>query len=438
MLAPVRELLSPRLRDVFFREGPNGVAEYIPSRYKVPYGGRGSSKTWSCAGLAVTFGAIHQLRVLCVREYQSSIKESVHQILSGRIIDLGLSRYYDVQREAIIGKQRTKDGDGYRRTEFTFAGVKTDPAKVKGTEDVDICLVEEGEKLSAQSWKDLVPTVRNRRGGSEIWCNYNPRDMTDPTHIRFGLREPCPSHIRRALVNFNDNPWFPADLEIERQDLLSQIRDTKDEDERVQLQQDYDHIWLGECQKRSDASVFRRRVVIEEFPDPPDGTTLLYGLDYGYANDPTALIRMWITVNSDKSEELWISHEAFGYRVETDELPQLFDAMVPGCRKWQIKADNARPETSSQLSKRFSFRVTSADKWPGSLEDGIAHVKSYRKIHIHARCKHMQEEARMYSYKVDRVTSEVLPIVVDKWNHGWDAVRYGLDGRIKRKRSSFG
>src|SRR5580658_173282 len=137
------ELLSPKLRDLFFRPGAGGGAEYIPSRYKVPYGGRGSTKTWGVAGLAVTLGAMRQMRFLCVREYQSSIRESVHQILSSRIIDLGLSRYYDVQRDAIIGKQRTKDGDGYRRTEFIFAGVKTDPAKVKGTEDVDVCYIEE-------------------------------------------------------------------------------------------------------------------------------------------------------------------------------------------------------------------------------------------------------------------------------------------------------
>ena len=436
-MQPSLELLSPKLRDLFFRPGPGGVAEYIPSRYKVPYGGRGSAKTWGVAGLAVALGSMHQMRFLCAREYQSSIRESVHQILSSRIIDLGLSRYYDVQRDAIIGKQRTKDGDGYRHTEFIFAGVKTDPSKVKGTEDVDVCLIEEGEKISKESWKDLHATVRNRRGGSEIWCVFNPRDKTDPTYERLVARDPCPPHIRRAKLNFNDNPWFPADLNIERVDLLNQIRDTKDDDERLQLQHDYDHIWLGECQMRSDAAVFRRRVVIEEFPDPPAGTTLRYGADWGFANDPTALVRMWITVNADRSEELWISHEAFGYRVENDELPALFDT-VPGVREWPIKGDSARPETISHLAKKFNFRVTAAEKWPGSLEDGIAHVKAYRRIHIHARCKKMQEEARLYSYKIDRLTSDVLPIVVDKWNHGWDAVRYGLDGVIKHKRSFFG
>jgi len=339
-----------------------------------------------------------------------------------------------VQQEAIYGK--LKDSDG-RRTTFIFGGIKTDPAKVKGTEDIDVCLVEEAEKVSRESWRELHATVRNRRGGSEIWCVFNPRDETDPTYQRFVLRDPCPPHIRRVKVNWSDNPWFPRDLDLERLDLLGQIRDTRDDDERVQLQADYDHIWEGECQRRTDASVFRRRVVIGAFDDPPAGTTLRYGADWGFANDPSALLRMWITVNVDKSEELWISHEAFGYRVENDELPQLFDS-VPGARQWPIRADSARPETISHLKNKDGFNISAAAKWQGSVEDGIAHVKAYRRIHIHARCKHLQEEARLYSYKIDRVTGDILPIVLDKWNHGWDAVRYALEPLIKRRRSSFG
>ena len=403
----------------------------MPSRYKVPYGGRGGAKTWGVSGLGVTLGAIDQLRFLCTREYQSSIKESVHQVLSGRIIDLGLSAYYDVMQDTIRGKIRDADG---RRTEFIFAGIKTDPAKVKGTEDIDVCLLEEAEKTTKESWKMLTPTVRNRRGGSEIWAVYNPRDETDATHQRFAMRaNPDPRLIRITKVNWRDNPWFPRDLSLDRLDLLQQIKDATDDDERSQLQADYDHIWEGECQKRTDASVFRRRVVVHDFDEPPVTAQVrfLFGADWGFANDPTALIRMWITTNEDKSEELWVSHEAYGYRVEIDELPQLFDS-VPGVRSWPIKGDAANPQVISYLAGK-GFRISAAEKWQGSLEDGVLHVKAFRRIHIHPRCKHLQEEARLYSYKVDRVTSEVLPIILDKWNHGWDAIRYGLDGFIQRR-----
>jgi len=416
------ELLSPKLRSLFFRPGPNGSAIYVPSRYKVAKGGRGSQKTWGFGGTAVTLGTLRPLRIMWVRETQASIKESVHRLLETRIDSLGLGPYYDVQEQVIKGTNGT---------EHIFAGIKTDPGKIKSTEGVDICIVVEAEKVSEQSWKYLIPTIR--APGSEIWVEFNPREKTDPTSQRFIER--MPPNCRRVHVNWNDNPWFPPELELERQYALQLIRDAKDDDERVQLQADYDHVWEGGYQTRSDAAVFRRRVVVEDFPDPPERTRLHYGADWGFANDPTALVRFWITDHKDERgqayQELWISHEAFGYRVEIDETPALFDK-VPGSRQWPIKADAARPETISYM-RRQGFNISAAEKWPGSVEDGIAHVKAFRKIHIHSRCKKMQEEARLYSYKIDCQTSEVLPVLVDAYNHGWDAVRYGLDGYIQRR-----
>lgn len=416
------ELLAPKIRSLFFRPGSDGSAVYVPSRYKVAKGGRGGSKSWGFASVAAILGTQRPLRILCVRELQNSIKESIHKLLGDRIDALGLAPYYDVQEQVI---------KGIYGTEFIFAGVKNDPAKIKSTEGVDICIVVEAEKISEASWKTLIPTIR--APGSEIWIEFNPREEKDPTYQRFALR--MPPRCRRVHINHDDNPWFPAELELERQYALQLINDAKDDDERVQLQADYDHVWEGACQSRSDAAVFRRRMVVEEFDDPPEKTRLHFGADWGFANDPTALVRFWITHHKDDRgkdyQELWISHEAFGYRVEIDETPDLFDK-VPGVRQWPIKADSARPETISYM-RRQGFNISDAEKWPGSVEDGIAHVKGFRRIHIHPRCKKMQEEARLYSYKIDRITGEVLPILVDAYNHGWDAVRYGLDGYIQRR-----
>ncbi len=353
-----------------------------------------------------------------MREYQNSIAESIHRLLADRIESMGLSGRFDVQNQGIYGTNGS---------EFIFAGLKSDPAKIKSLEGVDICLVEEAEKISEASWRMLIPTIR--KAGSELWIVFNPRDQTDPTSKRFMLR--IPPDCRRVIMNWDDNPWFPRELALERQYALSLIKEATDDDERAQAQADYDHVWEGAFQKNSNAAVFRRRVIVEAFDEPPRETVIKYGADWGFANDPTALIRFWITTNPDRSEELWISHEAFGYRVELDEIPRLFDT-VPGARNWPIKADSARPETISYVARQ-GFNLRAAEKWPGSLEDGVEHIKAFRKIHIHPRCKHMQQEARMYSYKVDRITSEVLPIIVDAHNHGWDAIRYGLDGVIQRR-----
>lgn len=435
------ELLSPKLRNLFFRPGTNGDAVYVPSRYKVAKGGRGSTKTWGFAGVAATIGALRPLRFLWVRETQNSIKESVHRLLRDRIDALNLAPYYDVQEQGIYG---------INGTEHIFAGIKSDPAKIKSTEGIDVCVVVEAEKVSEASWRTLIPTIR--KPGSEIWVEYNPREETDPTHQRFALR--MPPNCRRVHVNWNDNPWFPPELELERQYALQLINEATDDDERVQLQADYDHVWEGQCQSRSDAAIFRRRVVVEDFAEPHEKTRLHYGADWGFANDPTALVRFWVTQEGG-GEELWIAHEAFGYGVELDDLYKLFagkegatveqlarwkvtdDAKypgVPGSRKWPIKADCARPETISYM-RRQAFNIAAAEKWQGSVEDGIDHIKAFRRIHIHTRCKNMQAEARRYSYKIDRITGEVLPIVLDANNHGWDAVRYGLDGYIQRRGS---
>jgi phage terminase large subunit len=421
-LRPPSELLTPKLRSLFFRAGPNGSAIWAPSRYKVAYGGRGSAKSWGFGGVGVSIGTLRPLRFLWVRETQSSIKESVHALLKSRIENLGLSRYYDVQEQAIYG---------YNGTEHVFAGIKTDPGKIKSAEGFDVCVVVEAEKVSETSWKVLAPTIRET--GSEIWVEFNPRDIKDPTSQRFIER--MPPQCRRVKVNWSDNPFFPAELELERQYALQLINEAKDDDERAQYQADYDHVWEGFYQQRSDAAVFRRRVVIEDFDGPPERTRLHFGADWGFANDPTALIRFWITNHKDERgldyQELWIDHEKYGYRCEIDETPALFD-QVPESRKWPIKADGARPETISYM-RRHGFNITAAEKWQGSLEDGVAHVKGFRRIHIHTRCKKLQEEARLYQYKIDRTTNEVLPIILDANNHGWDAVRYGLDGYIQRR-----
>jgi phage terminase large subunit len=127
--------------------------------------------------------------------------------------------------------------------------------------------------------------------------------------------------------------------------------------------------------------------------------------------------------------KLYVDYEAYGVGVELDEMPQLYDS-VPESRRWIIKADSARPETISYLKNRHNFRIEAAKKWQGSIEDGIAYLKSFDKIVIDPRCRHTADEFRLYSYKVDKITGDILPVVVDKNNHCLDAIRYALDGYI--------
>jgi len=123
--------------------------------------------------------------------------------------------------------------------------------------------------------------------------------------------------------------------------------------------------------------------------------------------------------------------EAGGPGIEMDDLPEVYDK-IPTSRVWPIKADNARPETISYL-RRQGFNISAAEKWTGCVEDGISHLKAFKKIHIHERCKGVLQEARLYRFKRDRLTNQVLPIIIDRNNHYWDAIRYALDGYILRR-----
>jgi phage terminase large subunit len=229
-------------------------------------------------------------------------------------------------------------------------------------------------------------------------------------------------------LNFDQNPHFTAVLEGERQYYLGLIEDATSTSERADAQAAYDHIWLGSPRKYNQAVIFAGKFVIESFPDDlyKMADRLHFGADFGFSQDPSTLLRMFILENT-----LYVEYEAYGVGVELDEMEEFYDA-IPGSREWPIKGDGSRPETISYI-KRKAFSISAAEKWPGSVEDGITHLKGFKKIVIHTRCKHTANEARLYSYKTDRVTREVLPIVVDAHNHCFDAIRYGLDGYIQRR-----
>ena len=372
---------------------------FNPARYKVYYGGRGGAKSWSIARALVKLAAEKPLRILCTREFQSSIGDSVYRLIADQIVSAGLDEFFTVTQASITSTAGAQ---------FLFKGLRRSIQEIKSTEGIDICWVEEAQSISNSSWEILIPTIRKE--GSEIWISFNPEDEKDPTYQRFVINTPPNTIIEK--VGWEDNPHLPATLEAERLYMLAVDPEA------------YDHVWGGNCRTISDAVIFRNRFEVSTFDDPIPGTRLYYGADWGFSQDPTALVRCWID-----GDYLKIDQEAYGVNVELDSLPELFDT-VPGARNWPIMADSSRPETISHV-KRKGFNISGAAKWPGSVEDGIAVMKGFRKIIIHERCKRTAEEFRLYSYKTDRLTNDILPIIVDKHNHCIDATRYALAGFIK-------
>lgn len=385
------------------------------ARYKVLYGGRGSGKTWSAAEALIRKAAREPIRVLGTREYQNSIRDSVHKVLQDTIERLHYQDWFRLTDKGVWSRAGA---------EFIFKGLHNNQQSIKSTEGIDICLVEEAQTVSEESWKTLIPTIRKE--GSEIWVLFNPENEEDATQRRF-VKHPPPNSIVHH-INYDQNPHISETLEEERLYDLSLVSLAEDDQERAQAQADYDHVWLGECNKLSNQLILAGKCVQEAFPDDlwKQAPRLLLGADWGFSQDPSALIRSFIF-----DQTLYIEYEAYGIGVELNELAEFFDS-VPESRNWPIKADNSRPETISHV-RGAGFVISAADKWPGSVEDGISHLKAFKRIVIHPRCKHTWQEARSYRYKVDRITNEVLPIIIDKNNHCLDAIRYSLDGYIRRK-----
>jgi len=372
-------------------------------RYRVWYGGRGGAKSWSVARILLLLGKDKPLRVLCTREYQASIADSVHALLSDQIASLQLEDFYTIKRDEIIG---------VNGTQFTFAGIRRDPKKVKSTEGVDIAWVEEADTISNESLDLLIPTIR--KPGSEIWFTFNPDQPDDPVYTRFVANSRPDALVTK--VNYTDNPWFPDVLMKELE--WDKAHDTDK----------YLHVWEGEPRRASQAQVFSGRWRIESFETPEDAQ-FYHGADWGFSVDPTALVRCYV-----QEQTLYIDAEAYGVGVAITDTPELFDT-VPTARKWNIIADSARPETIHHMRKN-GFRMQGAKKGKGSVEDGIEHIKGYHEIVVHPRCKHTIDELKMYSYKLDRLTGEPTPVLEDKHNHMIDSLRYALEPVMKKNKAS--
>lgn len=365
-------------------------------------GGRG--KSWSFCIMILARCDQECIRVLCVREFQNSISDSVYRLLIDQIHAMGLQHRFSWTQTEI------KNING---STISFKGLR-DPAGIRSSEKVNLVFVEEASNVSEFSWLTMTPSIR--APGSEIWAVFNPLSEDDATYKRFITNKPANAIVRK--INYDQNQYFPEVLRQEMEHMKSIDYAT------------YQHVWEGECRSMTEASVFRDRWQVKEFDDA--GVTFFYlGLDFGFAQDPTAIIRCFIRRDENDRECLWIDFEAGGRHIELDDTPQLID-LVPRSSDFVIYADNARPESISFL-KRRGYAIKACEKWKGSVEDGLAHMRAFAKIYVHPRCKQTIFEMRNYQYKCDPRTNEVLPILQDKWNHYVDATRYALDRLIPRR-----
>lgn len=376
------------------------------ARYKGAHGGRGSGKSHMFAEMMIERHVCDQRRrSVCVREIQKSLSQSVKRLLELKIEELGVQQYFEVQESQI----KSRSGDGL----IIFQGMQNHTAdSIKSLEGYDCAWVEEAQSLSARSLELLRPTIR--KPGSELWFTWNPNTPDDPVD-KLLRNEVPPKNSVVVPVNYTENPWFP--------DVL---RDELEYDRSRDIDR-YNHVWLGWYNQNGEARVFKNWKV-EEFQAPVN-TIFRFGADWGFAIDPTVLIRCYL-----EGRKLYIDYEAYRHHCEITSIPELFGT-VPESDAFPIVADSSRPETISHVQKNGYPKIFPSAKGKGSVEDGVEWLKSFDII-VHPRCEHTINELTHYRYITDPLTNQVTSKIKDSNNHVIDALRYACEGvrRIQQKK----
>lgn len=394
--------LPPKLIPIFAK----------PARNRCAWGGRGSAKTRSFALMTAVEGYRRSVSgesgiILCGREFMNSLDESSMEEIRQAIVSVPwLAQHYEMGERFI----RTKD----RRIEYRFAGLRHNLDSIKSKARILICWIDEAEQVQEMAWRKLLPTIREE--SSEVWVTWNPEREDSPTNQRFRVNPP--SDYLGTEINWTDNPWFPDALNQQRIDDQRRLDDAT-----------YNHVWNGGYLELSDAQVFANKFRVEEFsPNAHVWEGPYYGLDFGFSQDPTAGIKCWV-----HGDSLLVEHDATKVGLELDDTAAFLAERIPGIEDHTIRADCARPESISYLKRHGLPRVVGVSKGKGSVEDGIAHIRGFREVIIHPRCQDTIREFRLYSYKVDRLTGDVLPVLVDANNHCVDALRYALEPMMKQR-----
>lgn len=397
-------------------------------------------------------------KILCCREIQNSIRDSVLSLLKEKIEELGFQKFFRVTDKEIRGKNGSQ---------FIFAGLHQNLTSIKSIPGVSICWVEEAATVSKASWDILVPTV-SRNAGAQIYVTFNPDLPTDPASQMFIEKKVPNANV--VECTFEDNPWQTDETRRIRAHAYKVDPDAAA------------HVWGGHYRRNSLAQIFgpitldddtkRRRYSVQAFEVESDWHGPYFGADWGFSVDPTTLIKSWLSLDKRK---LYIEHEAYRIGVEnghpdsrqhakridkSDPRPwtigELFETVPqalyrhthrPICKvdtegvcQFKLKngdvleqqhliiADNARPETINHAAK-IGFNIVKCEKWPGSVEDGIAFLRNFDEIIIHPRCTNTANEFLTYSFKVDKLGNITL-VPEDRNNHCIDPIRYSLQSEI--------
>lgn len=385
---------------------------FDPHRYKVAYGGRGSGKSWGFARALLVQGATEKLRILCTREIQKSIADSVHKLLSDQIAGLGLGSFYEIQQTTIKGKNGT---------EFIFSGLQQHTVdSIKSYEGVDRVWIEEAHAVSKKSWDVLLPTIR--KDGSEIWITFNPQLESDETYKRFVLENP-PDSVS-VLMNYQDNPWFTKVLDQERTHAQATMKP-----------EEYGHIWEGKCMPAVQGAIYFDEIAnaeangrVREVPfDPLLKTHAIWDLGW---NDSMSII----LVQRSASELRIAEYIEDSHRTISDYAMDLKNMRLNWGKDYLphdgFTRDFKTGKSAQEILQALGRDVPGSAKEPGiprvDIEGGIRAAREvFPRIYFDkTKSARLIECLKRYRRHINQVTNEAGAPLHDEFSHGADAFRY--------------
>jgi phage terminase large subunit len=376
------------------------------SRYKVAYGGRGGAKSWGIARALLILGVKSPMRILCAREFMTSMRDSVHKLLCDQIESLGLLGFYEITQASIRGKNGT---------EFAFVGLKNNIANVKSYEGVDICWVEEAQTVSRLSWNVLIPTIRKE--GSEIWVSFNPELETDETYQRFVANPPADSITMK--VNWYDNPWFPDTLKLEKDAL-------KARDEEA-----YNQVWEGLCRQTVDGAIFAKEMQQAEKDGricrvPYDATKPVHAIfDLGWSDSTAIWFLQFIGMETRLIRYIEDSQKTISYYLATMQTYGYVYDKIWLPHDAENKTLAAAGRSIDDIVRAAGYKTEIMPRVP--IVDSINAART-----IFPNCYFDREHTadglaclRHYRYEVDPETGQFSRNPLhDHYSHGADAFRY--------------
>lgn len=378
---------------------------FEPHRVKCAYGGRGSGKSWGFARALLLQAASKQMRILCAREVQKSIKQSVHQLLSDQIQSLGLGAFYEILETEIRGKNGST---------FSFAGLATNTVEsIKSFEGCDIVWVEEAQTVSKRSWDILIPTIRKE--ASEIWVTFNPDIDTDDTYQRFVINPPDSAKV--VKINYSDNPWFPEVLELER---LHSYRTNPD----------YKNIWEGETKAAVDGAIYANEIREAQEQGrvrevPYDSSLKVHVvMDLGW-NDSMSVI----LCQKSLSEIRIIGYIEDDHRTLDSYSAQLRDLGYNWGQMYlphdgQTK-DYRHGVSAEEIMRRHGWDVRIVPKL--DIESGIRAARmNFHRVYFSKSSNRLVECLKNYRRMINSATNEPSAPLHDEYSHGADAFRYAM------------